>query len=86
MAGSLNHIVGDGGEISFELIDNMCDAYEALEEMYALVIELSGGDMMAVSAACDKLGFVDPWRTSDRHADEPTPAAMRAIKKEEIKP
>jgi hypothetical protein len=75
MAGSLNHIVDTDGSFTMSLIDNLGDAHEALEECYALIIELSGGDMLKVSAACKKLRLVDPWH-ADRYSDEPMPAAM----------
>jgi hypothetical protein len=38
MAGSWNHITGNGGKfIGVRLIDNLGDAYEALEECYGMV-------------------------------------------------
>lgn len=58
MAGSLNHIIDTDGTFTMELIDNLGDAHEALEECYAIIVELSGGDMGKVSAACLKHNFV----------------------------
>jgi hypothetical protein len=76
MAGSLRHIIGSDGKLTMELIDNLGDAYEALEECYALIIELSGGDMEKVSAACVKHKFPDPYETK-RYSDDPMPADMK---------
>ena len=67
MAGSLNHIIDTDGAFTMDLIDNLGDACEALEECYALILELSGGDMDKVSAACRKHRFPDPW--SDEYGE-----------------
>jgi len=77
MAGSLNHIIGDDGKFTMELIENLGDAYETLEECYALIIELSGNDMTKVSKACKKLNFVDPYEIEDRYEDDPMPKPMQ---------
>ena len=37
MAGSLNHIVAEDGSFSFDLIENLGDAYEALEECHQII-------------------------------------------------
>ena len=76
MAGSLKHIIGVDGNLTMELIDHLGDAYEALEECYVIIIELSGGDMKKVSAACLKHKFPDPYSTN-RYSDDPMPAAMK---------
>lgn len=76
MAGSLNHIIGEDGLFTMDLIDNLGDAHEALEECYELIIELSGGDMKKVSTACNKCNFPDPY-TEDRYSDDPMPEPMR---------
>lgn len=60
MAGSLNHIVSDTGHFHMDSIENLGDAYEALEECFALIYELSGGDMDKIKAACDKHHFPHP--------------------------
>jgi hypothetical protein len=36
MAGSYNHCRGRGGKFTFDTIENMRDAYQACEEMYAI--------------------------------------------------
>lgn len=61
MAGSLNHIIDDRGRFTMDTIENLGDAHEALEECFAIILELSGGDMAKVSAACDKHNFPDPF-------------------------
>lgn len=76
MAGSLSHIIDADGRFTMELIDNMGDAHEALEECFALILELSEGDMAKVSAVCRKHRFPDPW-SDDRFDDDPKPQAMR---------
>lgn len=62
MAGSLSHIIGEDGLFTMDLIENLGDAHEALEECYALIVELSGGDMTRISAACKKHRFPDPFK------------------------
>ncbi len=76
MAGSLSHIVGRDGHFTMSLIENLGDAHEALEQCYLLIIELSGGDMGKVSAACNQFNFSDPW-DKERFDDDPMPASMR---------
>ena len=76
MAGSLRHIIDEDGSLTMDMLDHMGGAHEALEECYAIIIELSGGDMSKVSAACIKLNFPDPY-TTNRYQDEPMPAPMR---------
>ena len=76
MAGSLAHIVGSDGRFTMDLIENLGDAWEALEECYGIIIALSEGDMIRVSAACRTLGFPDPW-DPDRFDDDPMPAVMQ---------
>ena len=39
MAGSIDHIVDDGGEFRMELIENMGDATEALEDCFTALQE-----------------------------------------------
>lgn len=52
MAGSYRHCVSDDGEFrGTELIDNLGDAYEALEEMYDMIQQLSGGDRQKIFEA-----------------------------------
>ena len=54
MAGSLNHMITPNGEFSFELIENMGDAYEACHEMFGLVRHLTGNDQERIDAALDE--------------------------------
>ena len=52
MAGSWGHIVADDGRFrGTELIENLGDAYEALEECYGIVMVLSGGDQEQIADA-----------------------------------
>lgn len=53
MAGSYGHIVSKKGRkfLGTSLLDNMGDAYEALEECYLMIEELSGGDQAKIDAA-----------------------------------
>jgi hypothetical protein len=52
MAGSYYHITDDEGKfIGTELIDNLGDAYEALEECYGMIMYLTGGDKDKISDA-----------------------------------
>jgi len=76
MGGSLNHILGVDGEFTMVCIDNLGDAYEALKECFDLIVILSEGDCSHVSAACRRLGIVDPYRKEDRLDDEPMPEPM----------
>ena len=58
MAGSLGHIVDDlDGTFRTGLIENLGDAHEVLEECFAIIYELSGGDIDAVNRICKHLGF-----------------------------
>jgi hypothetical protein len=52
MAGSYQHCVNRSGQfVGIPLIDNLGDAYEALEEMYGMIWYLAGGDPAKVEAA-----------------------------------
>ncbi len=70
MAGSYRHVINEAGEfIGVGLIDNLGDAYEALEEMYDMIQYLSRGDRAQIHEA---------WRTGhyakrkpERLAEEP---------------
>jgi hypothetical protein len=58
MAGSLSHIVDDDtGRFTMDLLDNMGDAHEALEECFALIHALTGGDKEVINNRCRELGF-----------------------------
>lgn len=41
MAGSYNHLVGEDGKFTFDLIENMGDAYEACEECFDIIKKLT---------------------------------------------
>jgi len=69
MSGSLSHIIDTDGTFSMSLIENLGDAYEALEECYQLIYTLAGGDTEKVRAACKELDIVDPWL--DEYGDDP---------------
>jgi len=50
MAGSFHHIINDRGDfIGTSLIDNLGDAYEALEECWSFIHILSNGDLTKLS-------------------------------------
>lgn len=52
MAGSYRHITNsDGSFRGIDLIDNLGDAYEALEECYLMIKHLTGGDKQKVFEA-----------------------------------
>ena len=52
MAGSYRHITkGDGSFYGVELIDNLGDAYEALEECYEMIQYLTGGNKVKIFEA-----------------------------------
>lgn len=53
MAGSLNHMVDKKGRFSFELIENMGDAYQACEECFDIIAHLCDGDMKKLRKACE---------------------------------
>jgi len=76
MAGSLNHIVASDGTFTMDYIENLGDACEALEECFAIIFTLTGGDSAKVSAVCEKLGFPDPW---DKNEDPKQPMSMKGI-------
>lgn len=54
MAGSYNHIVDEDGKFrGTALIDNLGDAYEALEECYRMIQVLADGDKERIAWACE---------------------------------
>ena len=58
MAGSLNHIVdSETGEFTMDSIDNLGDAYEALEECFHLIRVMTGGSMDEVNEYCRALNY-----------------------------
>lgn len=57
MAGSLAHIVDEDGEFTMATIENLGDAFEALEECYRV---LRAMDVCDVSRACADVGVCCP--------------------------
>ena len=57
MAGSLNHIVGNDGKFSMKTVENMGDAYEALEECFHIIHYITGGEANVVNKYLDELGY-----------------------------
>lgn len=52
MAGSYRHITNDDGSFrGIDLIDDLGDAYEALEECYLMIQFLTGGDKAKIDEA-----------------------------------
>lgn len=66
MAGSLNHIVDNDGQFTIDLIDDMGDAYEALEECFHIVHRLTQiVGRSELDRICDELNYprvsVESW-------------------------
>jgi hypothetical protein len=57
MAGSLNHIVGEKGELTLGMCENMRDCYEALDECYHIIGYLVRKDPEQLPKALQKLGY-----------------------------
>lgn len=58
MAGSLNHVVDPtSGQFRMEHIENLGDAYEALEECFHLILLLTGGKKGRVNKYLRKLNY-----------------------------
>lgn len=52
MAGSYAHIVNEQGQfVGTRFIENLGDAYEALEECYGMIWQLADGDVAKVEEA-----------------------------------
>ena len=51
MAGSFRHCVGKDGGFAMDLLENMGDAHEACEQMFWMVLFLSGYDDDKIIAA-----------------------------------
>ena len=78
MAGSYKHVVNRKGEFTgIGLIDNLGDAYEALEEMYGMIWYLARGDSDMVSRANQKYveGIALGMSSYDRNMDRINRAA-----------
>lgn len=52
MAGSLNHCTSAQGKFTFNLIENMGDAFEACEDMFNIIAFLTEGDERKLRRAC----------------------------------
>jgi len=70
MAGSLNHIIDSDGTFKMDTIENLGDAYEALEECFAIIYHLAEGDSERIGRLCEELKFPNPW--NDKYGDDPT--------------
>lgn len=57
MAGSLNHIVDPDGSFNPVRIETVGDAWEALEECFDIIAELTGGDLEKLNSICKKLRY-----------------------------
>lgn len=57
MAGSLRHIVDDQGDFTIDLIENLGDAFEALEECFDIINVLSNGRKTTINHACAEAGY-----------------------------
>jgi len=64
------------------VIGNLGDAYEALEECFAIIFMLADGNTDRVSWACEELGFPDPW---DGAYEVKKPMCLRPGVEEEVK-
>jgi hypothetical protein len=51
MAGSLNHIFDKNHKFTMDTIENMGDAYEALEECFNVIQYLADGDVERINVA-----------------------------------
>lgn len=76
MSGSLAHIIGGDGALTFDRLDGLKDCGMTIRELYNVIVVLSGEDMKNVSAACRYLGYVDPYDT-ERYDDDPMPKPMK---------
>ena len=57
MAGSFAHIVDVGGKFRTDLIENLGDAFEALEECYEIIRVFSDGKKDMINDVCSWLNF-----------------------------
>ena len=62
MAGSLNHLIDENGEYNEDSIENLGDAYEALDECWRIIVEFTDGDLARLQAVCRRVGAVVPKR------------------------
>jgi hypothetical protein len=70
MAGSYRHVTDHDGQFSgLDSIDNLGDAYEAIEEMHDMIAHLTGGDRQKIFEAW-RDGYVRK-RLPKRIAEEP---------------
>jgi len=57
MAGSLNHIINNDGKFTMDTIENLGDAYEALEECYFIIYKLTGGNKEIIDRVLEELNY-----------------------------
>lgn len=58
MAGSLNHVVDDvTGQFKMTSIENLGDAYEALDECFKIIVALSGGQKFVLNPILKSFKF-----------------------------
>jgi len=57
MAGSLNHIVDDDGYFCSFTIENLGDAYEALEECFNIIYAMTGGKKKEINYYLNSLNY-----------------------------
>jgi hypothetical protein len=70
MAGSYRHVTDQNGRFKgLDSIDNLGDAYEAIEEMHDMIMHLAGGDQNKIHEAW-RDGHVAK-RMPERLAEEP---------------
>lgn len=70
MAGSYRHVTDQNGQFKgLDSIDNLGDAYEAIEEMHDMIAQLTGGDRQKIFEAW-RDGHIRK-RLPNRLAEEP---------------
>lgn len=78
MAGSFQHCIREDGSFrGVDLIGDLGDAYEALEEMYDMIVHLSGGDPRRIHEAWRDGHYRN--RMPERVDEEPEAFAFRAF-------
>lgn len=70
MAGSLRHIVDTDGCFTMELIENLGDAYEALEECFNLILAMTGGEKKEINPYLECLNYLELDVNMINHEDQ----------------
>lgn len=70
MAGSYKHVIDDNGKLRsnedfINYIENLGDAYEAIEEMYYIIQYLSGNDTDSINEALEWFYEKQPQHNDD---------------------